>query len=85
MLRRALVSLPKQRFTYTPVVSRAYSTPQKGIWEHLETQGLDAIKQLTIAFQQDTNPEKILLGEGVYKDENGKAVVLKSVRDVSSI
>jgi len=43
--------------------------------------GLDAIKQLTIAFQQDPTPNKVLLGEGVYKDNEGKPVVLKSVRE----
>jgi len=43
--------------------------------------GLDAIKQLTIAFQQDPSTNKVLLGEGVYKDNNGKPVVLKSVRE----
>ena len=80
MFRRALVTLPRQRLSCTPTITRAYAA-QKGIWEHLEPQGLDAIKQLTIAFQQDTHSGKILLGEGVYKDENGKPVVLKSVRE----
>lgn len=53
-----------------------------GIWANLETVGLDAIKQLTIKYQQDPSPKKVLLGEGVYKDDNGKNVVLKSVREV---
>jgi aspartate aminotransferase len=81
MLRRVLVTLPRQqqRQQCFSVVNRMYSTG--GIWEHVEPQGLDAIKQLTIAFQQDTTPTKILLGEGVYRDENGKPVVLKAVRE----
>jgi aspartate/tyrosine/aromatic aminotransferase len=54
---------------------------QKSYWNHLETVGLDAIKQLTIKYQQDPSPKKVLLGEGVYKDDNGKNVVLKSVRE----
>jgi aspartate aminotransferase len=58
---------------------------QKGWWEHLEPVGLDAIKQLTIAFQQDPATNKVLLGEGVYRDHEGKPVVLKSVREAEKI
>lgn len=47
----------------------------------MEPMGLDAIKQLTIAFHQDPSPNKVLLGEGVYKDNDGKPVVLRSVRE----
>ncbi|KAL0479803.1 aspartate aminotransferase, mitochondrial [Acrasis kona] len=54
-------------------------------WKSIEPIGLDAIKQLTIAFQADTNPNKILLGEGVYRDDDGKPVVLKSIREAEKI
>jgi aspartate/tyrosine/aromatic aminotransferase len=48
-------------------------------------QGLDAIKQLTINFQKDPHPGKVLLGEGVYRDNEGKPVILESVRKAEEI
>ncbi|QDS92411.1 Aspartate aminotransferase [Roseimaritima multifibrata] len=41
----------------------------------------DAILGLTDAFQQDTNPEKINLSVGVYKDANGQTPVLRAVKE----
>ncbi len=52
-----------------------------GHWSHIEPVGLDAIKQLTITFKNDPAPHKILLGEGVYRDDKGKPVILPSVRE----
>lgn len=40
----------------------------------------DAILGLTAAFQKDTNPAKINLGVGVYKDEAGTTPILASVK-----
>lgn len=60
--------------------TRNYSK-RTDVWSHIDPIGLDAIKQLTITFQKDTFPGKILLGEGVYRDDNGKPVVQKSVRE----
>lgn len=40
----------------------------------------DAILGLTEAFKSDPNPQKINLGVGVYKDENGQTPVLASVK-----
>lgn len=40
----------------------------------------DAILGLTEAFKKDTNPNKINLGVGVYKDSAGNTPVLRSVR-----
>ncbi len=94
MLRRVSIlssSIPKtlqQQPQQFATLARYFSTSevtlnqQKGWWEHLEPVGLDAIKQLTIAFQQDPATNKVLLGEGVYRDHEGKPVVLKSVREV---
>src|SRR5690606_460836 len=46
---------------------------------------LDAIKGLTQEFHKDPHPNKILLGEGVYRDNEGKPVVLPSVRNAEKI
>ncbi len=41
----------------------------------------DPILGLGIAFQQDSDPNKVNLGVGVYRDDNGKPFVLKCVRE----
>lgn len=43
----------------------------------------DAILGVTEAFKRDTNPKKMNLGVGAYRDDNGKPFVLPSVRKVS--
>jgi len=42
----------------------------------------DAILGVTEAFKKDTNPKKINLGAGAYRDDNGKPYVLPSVKKV---
>lgn len=39
----------------------------------------DAILGVTEAFKKDTNPKKISLGVGAYRDDKGKPFVLPSV------
>ncbi|MFP4501132.1 MAG: amino acid aminotransferase [Candidatus Hydrogenedentota bacterium] len=51
------------------------------MFDKLEMAPPDAILGLTEAFNNDTNPDKINLGVGVYKDENGKTPVLASVKE----
>ena len=43
----------------------------------------DAILGITEAYKKDTNPKKINLGVGAYRDDNGKPYVLPSVRKVA--
>ena len=43
----------------------------------------DPILGVTEAFKKDDNPNKINLGVGAYRDDNGKPFVLSSVRKVS--
>ena len=45
----------------------------------------DAILGVSEAFKRDSNPKKINLGVGAYRDDAGKPFVLPSVRDVSYI
>eukprot|EP00818_Percolomonas_sp_WS_P005438 CAMPEP_0117444470 /NCGR_PEP_ID=MMETSP0759-20121206/5258_1 /TAXON_ID=63605 /ORGANISM="Percolomonas cosmopolitus, Strain WS" /LENGTH=430 /DNA_ID=CAMNT_0005236539 /DNA_START=80 /DNA_END=1372 /DNA_ORIENTATION=+ len=76
--RRAQHSASLRRhLTHFPLATqRLYSSH----FSHIEPQGLDAIKQLTIEYQKDSFANKVLLGEGVYKTNEGKPHVLKSVR-----
>jgi len=43
----------------------------------------DAILGVTEAYKKDTNPKKINLGVGAYRDDNGKPFVLPSVKQVT--
>lgn len=45
----------------------------------------DAILGVTEAFKKDTNPKKINLGVGAYRDDNGKPYVLPSVQKAEEI
>ena len=53
-----------------------------GWWSNVEMGPPDAILGVTEAFKKDTNPKKINLGVGAYRDDNGKPFVLPSVREV---
>ncbi|MFC1759631.1 aminotransferase class I/II-fold pyridoxal phosphate-dependent enzyme, partial [Planctomycetota bacterium] len=50
------------------------------MFDALELAPPDAILGLNEAFQKDTNPEKINLGVGVYKDENSITPILNCVK-----
>jgi len=45
----------------------------------------DAILGVTEAFKRDTNPAKMNLGVGAYRDDNGKPFVLPSVRKAEEL
>nr|UDB72874.1 mitochondrial aspartate aminotransferase [Hemiscorpius lepturus] len=49
-------------------------------WSQVEMGPPDAILGVTEAFKRDTNPKKINLGVGAYRDDQGKPYVLPSVR-----
>jgi len=42
----------------------------------------DAILGITEAFKNDSNPQKMNLGAGAYRDDNGKPYVLPCIRKV---
>ncbi|XP_071092053.1 aspartate aminotransferase, mitochondrial-like [Haliotis cracherodii] len=48
-------------------------------WSNVEMGPPDAILGVTEAFKRDTNPKKMNLGVGAYRDDNGKPFVLPSV------
>lgn len=64
---------------YAPVALNAASR-QNSWWSHVEMGPPDAILGITDAYKKDTNPKKINLGVGAYRDDNGKPYVLPSVR-----
>merc|ERR550534_554579 len=51
-----------------------------GIWSNVEMGAPDAILGVTEAFKRDTNPKKMNLGVGAYRDDAGKPYVLPSVK-----
>ncbi len=53
--------------------------------ENLDLAPADPILGLTEAFKADTNPQKINLGVGVYKDEAGQTPIMPSVRRAEEI
>lgn len=49
-------------------------------WSQIEMGPPDVILGVTEAFKRDTNPKKINLGVGAYRDDNGKPYVLPCVQ-----
>ncbi|KAI7868646.1 aspartate aminotransferase [Spinellus fusiger] len=49
-------------------------------WSNVPQGPPDAILGITEAFKKDTDPRKMNLGVGAYRDDNGKPYVLSSVR-----
>jgi aspartate/tyrosine/aromatic aminotransferase len=55
------------------------------MWKKIDQAPPDAIFGLTEAFKKDTNPNKVNLGAGVYKDDNGNTPVLNCVKAAEKI
>ena len=51
-------------------------------WTQVEQGPPDAILGITEAFKKDTNPNKMNLGAGAYRDDDGKPYVLPSIKKV---
>lgn len=54
-------------------------------WANVKMAPPDPILGVTDAFKRDTNPNKINLGVGAYRDDNGKPYVLESVRQAEKL
>ncbi len=50
------------------------------MWKSVQPAPPDSILGLTDEFRKDPNPEKVNLGVGVYKDENGITPILRCVK-----
>ena len=55
------------------------------MWKNIEAAPADSILGLTEAFKSDTNPKKVNLGVGVYKDDAGATPVLRCVKAAEKI
>lgn len=55
------------------------------MFEHIERVPGDAILGLIEAFKKDTNPQKVDLGVGVYKDAQGKTPVMRAVKEAEAL
>lgn len=70
--------LLQNQSVYLPAVCQAVR--QGSWWSGVEMGPPDAILGVTEAFKRDTNPKKMNLGVGAYRDDQGKPFVLPSVR-----
>jgi aspartate/tyrosine/aromatic aminotransferase len=50
------------------------------MWKNIEAAPADSILGLSEAYKKETNPEKVNLGVGVYKDDQGNTPVLHCVK-----
>jgi len=55
------------------------------MWKEIEAAPADAILGLTEAFKKDTNPKKVNLGVGVYKDDQGGTPILKCIKAAEKV
>jgi len=55
------------------------------MWKTVETAPADSILGLTEAFKNDSNPQKVNLGVGVYQDEEGNTPILECVKKAEKI
>lgn len=67
------------------VQSRLFSSAtQTTRWGHVEMGPKDPILGVSEAFKADPSPDKINLGVGAYRDDDGKPVVLPSVKEAQN-
>lgn len=71
------------------VVAHQFKTPARfaafSTWSKLESAPADPILGLNEAFKKESNPKKVLLGMGVYRDDNNKPYILNCIRKAEQI
>lgn len=55
------------------------------LWSKIESAPPDPILGLNESYKKETNPKKVLLGMGTYKDDDNKPYVLSCVRKAEQI
>jgi aspartate aminotransferase, mitochondrial len=65
----------------TAVLSKKLTPRSFSVWDAIPMAPPDKIFGLTVAYQNDPAPNKINLGVGAYRDDNGKPFVLESVQE----
>lgn len=71
----------RQAARQSSLAARSTAIRRITVWADVAEGPPDAILGITEAFKKDSFPEKINLGVGAYRDDNGKPYVLPSVRD----
>lgn len=76
-----IVSITTNSLLKAAPVSLSSAAPSRhnSWWSHVQMGPPDPILGVTEAFKRDQNPNKINLGVGAYRDDNGKPFVLPSV------
>ncbi|KAJ3155364.1 aspartate transaminase aat1 [Geranomyces michiganensis] len=79
---RSLLAASAPRIALLPglPLARALGVRCGSLWANVKQGPPDAILGVTEAFKADSNPHKMNLGVGAYRDDNGKPYVLTSVR-----
>ena len=80
MLSKAVLNNFKRAAAYNKVAAAQFST-----WSTLEAAPADPILGLNESFKKDTNPKKVLLGMGVYRDNENKPYILNCIRKAEQI
>lgn len=75
----ALRTTAARRAFVRPAAVTAVASRGLSIWSNVPQGPPDAILGITEAFKADSNPKKINLGVGAYRDDAGKPYVLPSV------
>lgn len=70
--------LSKTLFRRASVIQQ--SARSFSLWGHVNAAPPDPILGLNDAFKKDTNPKKVLLGMGAYRDNDGKPYLLDCVK-----
>lgn len=73
------------KFLQNKGLSSVLSTRCSSWWSAVQQGPPDAILGVTEAFKKDTNPKKINLGVGAYRDDAGKPFILPSVQKAEEI
>jgi aspartate aminotransferase len=75
-----MMKLNQIKFNNAPKMSQI---PKRNVsvWNKVQMGPEDPILGVSVAFNKDTDPKKINLGVGAYRDENGKPYVLQCVRE----
>lgn len=78
----------KQGLRYLSAVRTSCSSPSPSLsyatWSHVIKGPEDPILGVTIAFNKDPSPQKMNLGVGAYRDDNGQPYILDSVKEVTN-
>lgn len=80
MLSKVVSSHFKNVQGFNRVAAYQFST-----WSSLQSAPPDPILGLNEAFKKDGNPKKVLLGMGVYRDDNNKPYILNCIRKAEQI